>query len=73
VKNQTLEKQFLSDLGLTHFAKAFASSTRLKTFDISENEIGPTNFQLLMPVFKSNSMIEELNVADTNIDGNCAT
>lgn len=78
MKNTELiqQNQFSSllrdSLGLEHFAIAFKNSSRLLHLDLSENEIGPPNFNLLLPVFKSNRSIETLNLADTQIDGsNC--
>jgi len=41
--------------------------------DLSENDIGSVNFMLLMPVFKSNNKIQNLNVADCKLDGECAS
>lgn len=40
---------------------------------MSENDIGKTNFMMLMSIFKSNVAIQTLNVADCNIDGNCVS
>ena len=39
---------------------------------MSENDIGSDNFKILIPIFESNNKIEELNVADCNLDGECA-
>lgn len=46
-----------------------SNSNRLVFLDLSENDIGPNNFRLLQKVFKSNSKIEYLNIADCKIDG----
>ena len=59
-------------LGLEHFTLAFKDTNRIKSLDISENNLGSKNFQILIPIFQSNVLIEDLNVADTKIDGVCA-
>jgi Ran GTPase-activating protein (RanGAP) involved in mRNA processing and transport len=41
--------------------------------DISENDIGFKNFLILLDIFKSNTQIETLNVADCTLDGDCAS
>lgn len=55
-------------MGLTHFAIAFSQTNRIRSLDISENDIGSANFNILLPIFKANNKIELLNVADTSID-----
>lgn len=72
LQEQTFDKLFYDCLGLTHFAIAFSQTDRIKSIDISENDIGSTNFIILLPIFKSNNLIETVNVADTTIDGECA-
>lgn len=47
------------------------SSSRVRLLDISQNDIGSENFPILLPIFESNGYIEDLNLADTNIDGTC--
>jgi Ran GTPase-activating protein (RanGAP) involved in mRNA processing and transport len=48
-----------------------SQTERIKHIDLSENDIGKKNFVLLLDIFKSNSNIQTINVADCNIDGNC--
>ena len=68
-----LSQDMLYDsLGLEHFTLAFKDTNRIKSLDISENNLGSKNFQILIPIFRSNVKIENLNVADTKIDGVCA-
>ena len=62
----------LDSLGLEHFTLALKDTIRIKSLDISENNLGRKNFQILLPIFESNVLIEDLNVADTKIDGECA-
>ena len=72
LQQATFDKLFYDSLGLEHFTLAFKSTNRIKHLDISENDIGSANFMILMPVFESNTAIENLNVADCNLDGYCA-
>ena len=72
LQQATFDKLFYDSLGLEHFTLAFKSTNRIKHLDISENDIGSANFMILMPVFESNTAIENLNVADCNLDGFCA-
>ena len=65
-------KNFYDSLGIEHFALAFKSTDRIRSLDISENEIGSKNFQILLPIFESNIHIENLNIADCQLDGICA-
>lgn len=46
---------------------ALASTDRLKYMDLSENDIGSTNFKILIKIFKTNQDIELLNVADCKV------
>lgn len=64
LKDSTFDKLFYDSLGLEHFTIAFQNTNRIKSLDISENDIGGQNFLILMPIFESNRMIENLNVAD---------
>jgi hypothetical protein len=41
----------------------------LKLLDISENDIGFVNFNYLQPIFRDNTEIESLNLADCKING----
>ena len=50
---------------------AFRDTDRIKSLDISENDIGSRNFTILLPIFESNTCIEDLNIADCQLDGNC--
>ena len=43
----------------------------LKCLDLSENDLGPKNFELLLRVFAHNIALEEINVADSKIDTRC--
>ena len=65
----TFDKLFYDSLGLEHFTQAFIKTDRIKSLDISENDIGRKNFMILLPVFKANVFIENLNVADCQLDG----
>lgn len=60
---------FQESLGLEHLAIALSDTQRLLELDISHNEIGHKNFQLLQPIFKININLELLNLADCKIDG----
>jgi len=62
--HQTFEKLFYDSLGLEHFTIAFQHGSRLKSLNLSENDIGNSNFLILMPIFEANVGIENLNVAD---------
>ena len=72
LQQATFDKLFYDSLGLEHFTLAFKDTDRIRHLDISENDIGSENFRIMMPIFQSNKMIEELNVADCNLDGYCA-
>ena len=63
------QSQLFHSLGIEHFAIALSQTARLKELDISENNIGPTNFSFLQRIFKKNVNIELLNLADCSIDG----
>jgi len=69
--NQRFDKDIYDSLGLEHFTIALKSSSRVRVLDISQNDIGSENFTILLPIFESNGHIEDLNLADTNIDGPC--
>jgi hypothetical protein len=71
IRESTFDQLFYHSIGLEHFAIALSSKENIKSLDLSENDIGKTNFMTLMPIFKSNVAIQTLNVADCNIDGNC--
>ena len=72
-QSDKLSQNMLYDsLGLEHFTLAFKSTDRIQALDISENNLGVKNFLILLPIFRSNIFIEELNVAETKIDGECA-
>lgn len=57
-----------SSLGIEHLAIALSETERLKQLDISENNIGHSNFNFLQRVFKKNINLELLNIADCKID-----
>ena len=59
-------------LGLEHFTLAFRNTNRITSLDISENNIGSKNFLIMLPIFESNINIENLNIADCQLDGYCA-
>lgn len=72
LQQATFDKLFYDSLGLEHFTLAFKNTNRIVEMDISENDIGSDNFMILMPIFEANTLITKLNVADCNLDGNCA-
>lgn len=72
LRDSTFEQLFYNSLGMEHFALAFGDTDRIRELDISENDIGSKNFTLLMKVFRSNTKISTLNVADCKLDGGCA-
>ena len=72
LRDSTFEQLFYNSLGIEHFAIAFSETDRIKVLDLSENDIGSQNFSLLMKVFRSNTKIDTLNVADCRLDGSCA-
>lgn len=39
----------------------------MRVLDISENDIGPQNFKIIMKIFHKNNQIELLNVADCKV------
>ena len=51
---------------------ALQNTDRLKLLDLSENNLGPKNFALLLKIFLKNTKIEVLNTADCKIDKICA-
>ena len=69
LQNFTFSELFQESLGLEHLAIALSDTQRLLELDISHNEIGHKNFQLLQPIFKININLELLNLADCKIDG----
>jgi len=62
---------FYHSLGIDHFASTLSSSDRIQELDLSENDIGPENFMLLLKIFHSNDKILSLNLADCKLDGEC--
>ncbi len=44
LKDMSFEQLFYDSLGLEHFRIALANTKRLKSIDLSENDIGPKNF-----------------------------
>ncbi len=53
---------------MEHFSIALSETDRLIEFDISHNDIGPNNFNILQSIFEQNINLELLNIADCNID-----
>lgn len=43
----------------------------MKSLDLSENDLGSQNFELLLRVFSHNIALEDINVADSKIDTRC--
>lgn len=62
------EREFKS-LGLEHLAIALSQTSRILELDLSYNEIGAQNFNLLQRIFKVNTKLELLNLANIGIDG----
>ena len=52
------QQLFYDSLGLEHFSLALTNANRLQSLDLSENDLGPTNFALLQKVFEVNTNIE---------------
>ena len=48
---------------------ALESTNRLRHLDLSENDLGPQNFSILLKIFHRNDKLEVLNVADCKLDG----
>ena len=69
LKDFSFQQLFYDSLGLEHFCLALCKTDRLVHLDISENDLGPKNFNLLHKVFRKNTKIECLNIADCMIDG----
>ena len=64
LKQSTFDKLFYDSLGLEHFTIAFKNTGRIRSLDISENDIGSENFLIMLQIFESNIDIENLNIAD---------
>ena len=60
----TFDKLFYNSLGIEHFTEAFSNTKRIKSLDLSENDIGNDNFLIMLPIFEANTEIENLNIAD---------
>jgi Ran GTPase-activating protein (RanGAP) involved in mRNA processing and transport len=69
LKDFSFQEEFYNSLGLEHFTIALTGTKRLKLLDISENDIGFVNFNFLQPIFRDNTEIESLNLADCKING----
>eukprot|EP00347_Sterkiella_histriomuscorum_P009457 403341144 len=67
-----LKRLFYDSLGIEHFSIALENTSRLKTLDLSENDLGSQNFKILLKIFNKNNEIELLNIADCKLDGNCS-
>lgn len=72
LKDFSFEQLFYDSLGLEHLTLALETSDRLRHLDLSENDIGPGNFKLLLRLFPRNTHVEYLNVADCKLDAQCA-
>ena len=71
LKQSTFDKLFYDSLGLEHFTIAFKNTDRIRSLDLSENDIGSENFLIMLQIFESNIDIENLNIADCQLDGSC--
>lgn len=69
LKDFSFQQHFYDSIGLEHFSLALSNDNRLEHLDLSENDLGPKNFSLLQKIFKVNTKIESLNIADCWIDG----
>ena len=72
LKDFSFEQLFYDSLGLEHLTIALETTNRMQSIDLSENDIGPKNFSLLLRIFPTNTRIELLNIADCKIDANNA-
>lgn len=54
-------------MGIEHLTIALASTNRLRMLDLSENDIGSTNFRVFIKIFSINTDIELINVADCKV------
>lgn len=72
LKDFSFEQLFYDSLGLEHLTIALEKTDRVKVLDISENDIGPVNFKLILRVFPRNVSMEFLNIADCKLDSECA-
>jgi Ran GTPase-activating protein (RanGAP) involved in mRNA processing and transport len=68
LKDFSFEQLFYDSLGLEHLTIALENTERLKHLDLSENDLGASNFKLLLRLFPKNTQIEVLNVADCKLD-----
>lgn len=68
MKDFSFEQLFYDSLGIEHLTIALEATTRLKHLDLSENDLGPSNFSILLKIFHKNANIEVLNLADCKLD-----
>lgn len=47
LKDFSFQQEFYESLGLEHFSLALSQTDRLLYLDVSENDMGPKNFNLL--------------------------
>ena len=71
LKDHSFDTLFYNSLGIDHLNLALVKTTKLQLIDFSENDIGPENFKILLPIFDTNTQVTFLNIADCRIDGNC--
>ena len=72
IKENNFEDLFYDSLGIEHLSIALSKRPMLEHLDFSDNDIGPTNFKLLMNVFRINLNIRFINIADCKINGETA-
>ena len=81
IKELNFEQLFYDSLGLEHLSLALSQRPMLVHIDLSDNDIGPKNFRLLMKVFETNRGeilnliildITFVNIADCKINGEIA-
>ena len=72
IKDYNFESLFYDSLGLEHLSIALSKRSQLENVDLSDNDIGPKSFDLLLKVFEVNDNITNINIADWKIEGNNA-
>jgi len=72
LKDFSFEQLFYDSLGLEHLTIALENTDRLRSVDLSENDLGPKNFHILLRIFHNNTNIEVLNIADCKLDAQSA-
>ncbi|CAI2377761.1 unnamed protein product [Moneuplotes crassus] len=69
IKDLSFEELFYDSLGIEHLSLALSKRPMLEYIDLSDNDIGPNNFKLLMKVFEVNLNIKFINISDSKING----